>query len=372
MDKMKDEKSGGSKAAKKTGNKKLLIAVIGLAAVLIIVGIVAAATGVFSGGGKSGSGKVDKSSLLESSEYKAAAEYNTYLDGLSDEEMEKVVDTSEDAIYDVPAKVKEICEKYGLKYAAKSTVLSSYDQVEKELEARKLSGVLGADLSKTLQETMKEYDGGYALDDGNLNLEIEEENSDANNVFIYLNISPEGAFPYLSPSFSAPDKDEEPQSVEEAVKDFTFQPQKGAEFACRTEGSDGTAFGKAGDYYITMAITREQSDAKSDEYEKALAKADEKVKKEAGLDSLDELEEKVYSGLETAWEKEPEAMQEALDSGDQQQYQALQKKYSEASKKEIALFEGCKKELESYEKEVAVTEKDVKEYLDKIDFSKFL
>ncbi|MCI7300237.1 MAG: hypothetical protein SOR93_03070 [Clostridiales Family XIII bacterium] len=356
--------------SKKTGNRKLLLIVIALAVVLVIVGIVAAVTGVFSGGGKSGSAKTADSSLLQAPEYKASAEYEAYLDGLSDEELDKVIDTSDEAIYEAPAKVKELCETYGLKYAAKATDLTSYEQVEKELEARKLSGFLGDELSKQLQTTMKEYDGGYVFDDGELYLEIEQEDEERGNVLLLLNITPKGVFPYQSSSFQAQEKDAAPQTVEDMMKNFTYQPKSGGDFICRTQGPDGTAFGKAGDYYITMAMTREPSDAKSEEYEKAVEKLDEKVKKAVGIDSLDELEEKVYSGIQTAWEKEPDAMQEALDNDDKQQYQALQDKYTTTSKEELALYEECKKELEP--QEVYVTEQDLQDTLNKLDFSKFV
>ena len=368
MDNKKREKE--DTAVKKTGNRKLLFAVIALAVVLVIVGIAAAATGVFSGGGKSGSAKTADSSLLQSPEYKASAEYEAYLDGLSDEELDKVIDTSDEAIYEAPAKVKELCEKYGLKYAAKATDLTSYEQIEKELEARNLSGFLGEDLSKQLQATMKEYDGGYAFDDGELYLEIEQEDEEQGSLLLLLNITPKGTFPYQSSSFQAQDKDAAPQTIEEMTKTFTYQPKTGGDFVCRTQGPDGTAFGKAGDYYITIALTREPSDTKSEEYEKAVEKVDAKIKKAVGIDSMDELEEKVYSGVQTAWEKEPEAMQEALDNDDKQQYQELQNKYTTASKEELALYEECKKELEP--KEVLVTEQDLQDILSKMDLSKFV
>lgn len=41
-----------------------------------------------------------------------------YLDGLDEKEKQQLYDLSENAVYDVPGKVKALCEKYGLRYAS--------------------------------------------------------------------------------------------------------------------------------------------------------------------------------------------------------------------------------------------------------------
>lgn len=373
-----DQAANKTSNKKKKGNRKLVVAVAILIAAAIIVGIAAYATGLFS---KSGTGKSSsisteeaaQSPVLKSKEYEAVKAYNQYLEDLSDEETEKVTDSSEDAVYDVPAKVKELCEKSGLKFATKKKGIESYEELEKELGSRKLTGVLNDDLTQALKTTMEDYEGGNALDDGNLYLEIEktgksEEEADTS---ISLNFSPVGTFPWKAYSFDmGTDGASDPDP--NAARFYQFSPAKDTDFIGTTELSDGTAFGKAGKYYVTMTISKDLSEKESDAYEKAQETRDQKIKKETGLDGMDELEEKVSSGLEAASKEDKAALQKAIDNNDAAKYQELQKKYTKASDKEFQLYQECKKELAQYEDKIAVTQKDIETYLKALDFSKLM
>ena len=115
-------------------HKKLPMALAAVGAAIVIVAVIAAAAGIFSGQDtKENITDLQASGqerISDTNGYKAMREYYEYLHSLSEEELETVIDTSETAVYEAPAKIKELCEKYQLKYAAKETELLSWDAVE--------------------------------------------------------------------------------------------------------------------------------------------------------------------------------------------------------------------------------------------------
>lgn len=351
-------------------NKGLIMGICCTAAAILLIGGISGAAGIFSVSRTADSNEalLNQVEALNSNEYKAVAEYNRYLDGLTDEEMEKVIDTSDDAIYEAPGKVKELCETYGLKQASEMTELLSWENVEAAMKERKLTGIMDAAMEKMMKRTAEEYGGGYAFDDGNLYLELDAGGGSKTEspMLISIAISPEGTFPWQGYSVEAE------KGAEDGSQLFSCSTKDGEPFACRIDSSEGIAFGKVGSFYLTMVVSKDQSDEQIEQYEKELARAEEQIKKETGLSGMDELEEKVYSGLETAWEKEPEAMQQALDQDDSEQYEALEKKYSQASEEEIQMYETYHKALDEYDKEPELTQEELEAWLNHFNFAKFL
>lgn len=351
-------------------NQKTVIGIICTAAAILLIGLISGLAGIFSVTGTAADPAEleEQVAALSSEEYKAVKEYNDYLDALTDEELDKVIDTSEDAVYEAPKKVKELCDTYGLRYASRMTELLTWADVQKEMAQKKLTGVFKAPMEHAAEQTAEEYGGGYSLDDGNLYLEIEQKGKTKKDgpVFITMDFSPAGVFPWQGYPVEAV------QDEESSGQYFTFRTEDGSLFACMIEASEGIAFGKVGDYFLTMMVSEDQLETELEAYEQAVKQIEKKIKKETGLESLEDLEEKVYSGLETAWEKEPEAMQEAIDNDDSKGYEALQKKYSSANEEEIKLYETCSKELEQYEVEPELTREELEYFLGQLDFSKIV
>lgn len=245
----------------KKKNKTLVIAICCIAVVIVLLAVILGATGMFSGTSSGdGSDLSSQVKALKSDEYKAASEYNKYLQGLTDEEMEKVTDASGDSVYEASEKIKEICEKYDLKYASQMTDLLSWNSVEKALKACELTGIMSSSMEKDLKATIEEYGGGYSFDDGNLQLELESKTANGGLYFLSMTITPEGSFPWQA--YGAEDF-----SSKSSGKLFTWEAESGDVFACKTDTSEGTAFGKAGGYYVTLVLSKDEPEDSDQENE---------------------------------------------------------------------------------------------------------
>lgn len=242
----------------KKKNKTLVIAVCCVAAAVIILAIILGATGIFSGSSGSESELSTQVKALKSDEYKAALEYNKYLEGLTDAEMEKITDSSGDSVYEAPEKIKELCGKYDLKYAGKMTDLLTWNSVEKALKERELSGIMSASMEKDMKATTEDYGGGFAFDDGNLQLELESETEKGGLYFLSLTISPEGSFPWQGYGM-------DDFSSKNSGQLFASKTDSGEVFACRIDTSEGIAFGKAGDYYVTLVLSKDEPESSDEE-----------------------------------------------------------------------------------------------------------
>lgn len=244
----------------KKQNKTLVIAICCIAAAIVLLAVILGATGMFSGSSGDESDLSSQVKALKSDEYKAASEYNKYLQGLTDEELEKVTDASGDSVYEAPEKIKEICEKYDLKYAGEMTDLLSWNSVEKALKERELTGIMSSSMEKDMKATIEEYGGGYSFDDGNLQLELEAKTEKGGLYFLSMTITPEGAFPWQAYGT-------EDFSSKSGGKLFTWEAESGDVFACKTDTSEGTAFGKAGGYYVTLDLSKSEPEDSDQEAE---------------------------------------------------------------------------------------------------------
>lgn len=266
---------------KSKSSKKLVIALVVIIIAIVAVGI------VFFMGGKSDSAPSDpaeakkavdqvvsENSALESNEYKAAIEYNEYFDTLSDEETDKLMENNANAIYDAPDQVKKLCEKYNLKYSEKATELTSWTEVEKAVKDKSFTEIFSEDLMSALKTSADQYGGGYSLDQGNLYLEMEAE-KDGATALITMDITPEGVFPWQDSMFAVAKGDESGKIV------FTYKTGNDDPFSCVIDGWEGTAFGKAGGYYISIVVSN-QSSSETDDAEK-LTQSD----MESYLDQID-------------------------------------------------------------------------------------
>lgn len=190
---------------------------------------------------------------LDSKEYKAAKEYRKYLDTLTDEERDQLIENVDDAVYDAPDQVKKICRKYGLKYSVKSRELSSYSDVEKALKEKKLQDLFHVGMAGALKTSADQYGGGYILNKGNLYLEIEKEEKQE-IAFITMEIVPQGVFPWQEDFF------ETVSGEESSIMEFSYEVGKGETLSCAVEGWKGAAFGKSGKYYIHFTVSMSPSD----------------------------------------------------------------------------------------------------------------
>lgn len=247
---------------KSKSSKKLVIAVIVIVVAIVAIGIV-----VLTRGGGSSSKPVDpknaaeelmsQNKALSSNEYKASLEYSKYFDTLSDEETDKLMENSADELYQDPDKVKSLCEKYKLKYSTESEELSSWAETEKALKDREFSDIFSEDMAGALKTSADNYGGGYSLNEGNLYLEIEQQN-DAGSDLITLEFTPEGVFPWQDSVFEVAKEEKSEATV------FSYETGNGDPISCTIEGWEGTAFGKAGGYYIAVTVSK-QSEEGSEE-----------------------------------------------------------------------------------------------------------
>lgn len=246
---------------KTKSSKKLVIALVVIIVAVVVVGIA-----IFKGGAGSSAPAdpkeaaeqvVSENSSLESNEYKAALEYSKYFDTLSDEETDKLLEDSADAIYDAPDQVKKLCKKYNLKYSTKSEELTSWTEVEKALKDKEFTEVFSEELLAALKTSADKYGGGYSLDQGNLYLEIEEE-KEKGTALITLDITPEGVFPWQESIFEVAKGDEAGKTI------FTYKAGNDQPFSCIIDGWEGTAFGKAGGYYISIVVSNQSASETED------------------------------------------------------------------------------------------------------------
>lgn len=364
--------SGEKRTAKK--RRKLFIALAAVLIAILSIGTIAYASGIIFPKIENKDGSdTPVNAALDSAEYKAAKEYNQYLDSLSDEELEKTADYRDDAVYDLPGKVKEICKKYHLKYAAKMTEFKDYREVVKELKARELSGLLGEKLKKSLKETMKASTAGYYFDDGNLHLEIVVDDGDdqKENGILTLNVAPEGSFPWMGFSSNQGASDDEEKTL------YTLQSKDGILFTCAEDGDNVRAFGKTGNHYITIGVSKTWTEAQDKAFEKQrsklMATLDRSVQEKTELDSYLQLQEKLGKGIKTASEENPKAMQKALE-GDSKLYWSLMNKYGGLTAQEQELYKDCGSQLEKlygkWDAGLHVSREDMKEYLDLLNLEK--
>lgn len=245
---------------KSKSSKKLVIAVIVIVVAIVVIGIV-----VLKGGGSSqpvdpknaAEEMLSQNKALSSNEYKASLEYSKYFDTLSDEETDKLMENSADELYQDPDKVKSLCETYKLKYSTKADELSTWADTEKALEEREFTDIFSEDMAKALKTSSDSYGGGYSLNEGNLYLEIEQQN-DTGSDLITLEFTPEGVFPWQDSVFEVAKGEENQKTV------FSYETGNGDPFSCAIEGWEGTAFGKAGGYYITVTVSKQSEEGSAD------------------------------------------------------------------------------------------------------------
>lgn len=248
---------------KSKSSKKLVIALVVIIVAIVVIGIA-----VFKGSTGSSAPAADpkdaaeqilsENSALESDEYKAALEYSKYFDTLTDEETDKLMEESADAIYEAPEQVKKLCKKYDLKYSTKSEELTSWTEVEQALKDRSFTEIFSEDLMQALKTSSDSYGGGYSLDEGNLYLEIEEEKENNATALITLDITPEGVFPWQESIFEIAKGDESGKTI------FTYKAANDQPFSCVIDGWEGTAFGKAGGYYISIVVSNQTASETED------------------------------------------------------------------------------------------------------------
>lgn len=242
---------------KSKSSKKLVIAVIVIVVAIVVIGIA-----VFKGSGsssqpidpkKAAEELLSQNKALSSNEYKASLEYSKYFDTLSDEETDRLMENSADEIYQDPDKVKSLCETYKLKYSTKAEELSTWADTEKALKEREFSDIFSEDMAGALKTSADNYGGGYSLNEGNLYLEIEQQ-KDAGSDLITLEFTPEGVFPWQDSVFEVAKGEENQKTV------FSYETGNGDPFSCAIEAWEGTAFGKAGGYYVTVTVSKQSEE----------------------------------------------------------------------------------------------------------------
>ena len=208
-----------------------------------------------------------------SDEFNALSEYIEYMQSLDGD-----YECEDGALYDDADKVKELADKYGLKYAKTRTDFSSADDV---LDEKMIS-----DEIKTYLKDSKDF-SGYAFDDGNIHLEFIVPDTEMTDMIVSLNITPEGSFPW--PGYS-------PELGVEMEEDYYLTTDAGNTFVC-TGSEHACCFTKMNSHYITVGFqktTTEKADQlyRSDR-DKLYAELDSKVQHETRFES--------YWDLQTFW-----------------------------------------------------------------------
>ena len=208
-----------------------------------------------------------------SGEFNALYEYIEYLQSLEGDYV-----CEDGALYDDTDKVKELADKYGLKYAKTRIDFNSVDDV--------LNEKVVPDEIKAYLKDSKDF-SGYAFDDGNMHLEFVVSDTEMTDVIVSLNFTPEGSFPW--PGYS-------PELGVEMEEGYYLTTDTGNTFVCT--GKDNVyCFGKMDSHYITVGFqktTTEKADQLySRDRDKLYAELDSKVQHETRFDS--------YGDLQTFW-----------------------------------------------------------------------
>lgn len=353
--------------------RRLLISLAAVMAAILTIGTVAYASGILFPEIKNEDGSATPvNAAMDSKEYRAAREYNRYLDSLTEEELAKTADRSADAVYDMPQKVKEICQEYGLKYATEGQAISSYEDMENQLAIRGLSGILNRQLADALKSTISQSSGGYSFDDGNLHLEMEiaDQNQAQGNTILSIDLTPEGSFPWMGFESNTGPKEQQKKTVQ-------IETNSGITFIGTVDEMRVSAFGKAGRYFVTVHAARDFAQEDLDQYNRQLdginRMYDKKIKEETKLSGREALEEKVSAAIDTADKEEPQLMKEAFaENGNAAAYEKLLKQYGNLSDEEVRIWDAYMAELNHLsleEPEVAI--QDLKACLEKINFDRF-
>lgn len=339
--------------------KRLVIAIAATMILILSIGTIAYAAGfLFPETQNKNGSKTPVNAALDSTEYRAAQEYNQYLDSLTDEERLNVNETS---LYDFPQKVKEICAKYNLNYATKQTQFTSFNDLKKELKNRGYFEILPEEWEAKIEETMKDCSAGYYLDDGTVHLEIQTEEERITS----LNLAPKGSFPWMG--FGS---NEGTEYMGKKIAPYILQTKDNITFACIGGTEDMRAFALIGNHYVTVKLGATATDKMFEESEKQWSLIDDLVRKETGLKDFGALNEKISKGYDVALKKAPDPMKKAIKENDEKQIQALVRQFSPASEKEFAVYEKCIREQDQIDIQPrAITEQEIETYLNQLDFS---
>lgn len=236
-----------------------------------------------------------------SDEFNALSEYIEYLQSLEGD-----YECEDGALYDDTDKVKELADKYGLKYAKTRTDFSSADDVIDEKVI--------FDETKAYLKDSKDF-SGYAFDDGNIYLEFATADTEMTDMIVSLNITPEGSLPW--PGYS-------PELGVEMEEDYYLTTDAGNTFVC-TGGEHAYCFTKIDSHYITVGFqktTTEKADQLySNNRDELYAELDSKVQQDTRFKSYwdlktfwatgSEVTEKELSVYEQCHEKEWQLQQES-------------------------------------------------------------
>lgn len=352
--------------------RRLFISLAAVMAAILSIGTIAYASGMLFPEIKNGDGSATPvNAAIDSKEYRAAQEYNQYLDSLTEEALAETADYSADAVYDLPQKVEAICQKYGLKYATEKHAFTSYEEVERQLSDRGLSGILSRELADALKHTIKNSRGGYYFDDGNLHLEMEVPNQDPaqGNIILSIDLTPEGSFPWMGFEPNTGPENRQKETV-------PLESNSGDLFTGVVDGMRVSAFGKTGRYFVTVGAVKDFAKEETDKYNQQLNTIndtyDQKIKTETKLSGRKALEEKVSGAIAEADKKDPKLMEKAFAGSSTAAYKKLLKQYGNLSDQEVRIWIEYMDAMETFSlEEPETTIEDLKTCLEKIDFSQF-
>ena len=357
----------------KREKRKLLFVLAAVLVLMFSVGVISYAAGIFFPYTKNRDGSVTPvNALQESVEFKAAQEYHSYLDHMTEEEWVRLADTSESAIYDVPSKVEEICRKYNLKFATTRTEFSSYGSAEQQLERMGMKSLLGIKLREALKEAEGEIFSGYMFDDGNLHMEVEVDGRDSQTrSIISIDLTPEGSFPWtgFAPNMGGFD---EGRSVD------LIQSESGLCFPYieASEKDSAKVFNKVGKYYITLGVSKALTGRLEQVFEKErtdlMEKLDQTVRTKTGCTDYESLAEKFAVGLGKAVAADAAAVQKAEEEHNWERKRSLLLEYGELTETELDVFDECEKKIANLQEKsdqlCILTRKDMEEALALFDF----
>ena len=313
----------------------------------------------------------------ETPEYKAALDYTRYLDKTY---VEHYFDPWEHPIYADEAKVKELSDKYGLKYATEKSCMRTVSEVKSQLQNRGFDKLLTETFSDRIKASLEALDKNpkwkeptdymvksrnYVLDDGTLHIGWDSADGKADYEVTFM---PKGVFPHMrlgneSVTFAS----------KETEKAFTYENKDGQEFYCIPDGnSNYRAFSTVGN--DTFEITAEgKYDSNSEKESKKIDSIYEKrAKKELGLSGLEELINKATQWQQIVMEKDHKALNAAEQkfyiSKDDSEMKALEKKYSTCTKAEKALYHEYSAKTNKVQNYYTLSKDDFRAFLDQFHF----
>lgn len=311
-------------------------------------------------------------------EFQAATEYTKYMDATY---IESYFDPWEHPIYADENKVKELSEKYGLKYATEKTCLKSMNEIKEQLKNRGLHNMLSDRLyegiSVSLQRLNKEEKKGslfdymvaakdYVLDDNTLILSGESK------YYQYgIQLLPEGVFPYMGLENGRVTFQEK-----ELDKAFIYISESGSQYYC-VPGIDShgnqnsyTVFAEVPSgrilisLYSTMDLDAVDNHAIDKKYNKL-------ARTELNLSGIDELIQHVTNWEEIARDTDTKAYNMANQkrdvSHDDRGLRELEKKYANYTTEEKNLYDEYYNELEQNYPEANLSRDVLESFLDQLD-----